>query len=471
MWRRIWRALPVAAMGLLGCGRIAFEPGATAGCPTTDASMSPPPGPARFVAPTGGSDANPGTETAPWATIAFGLANVASDETLVLLDGVYTELLDVDIDGRAIRAATDGGAIFDGQNAAVPCRISASDVTVEGVRCRNGMPNAVHVLNASRVTLKRITAHDAPSSALYRVQLASDVVLEDVAGWGGYSDGYFVVDSARVTLRRCWARWEASGDMYNTLVFITTNTTDAIVENCVLTTSGVSPIGQIMVGVNVFSPSGVVDRNRLFGNVIYGIPDWSAVVSSETSRIAGTRFVDTVVMESVGGLFQRSDASFGIERLTAVNLAMRGGFALSAHSTEPKDADFEISGYMRDSVIGRGPRGIDIGDSTYVTSFEHTNNTLFGVDEPFVGIAADPSESVIDLEYDVDRYGRGAYLIRNSLDTGAEVLRRYRDGMLTDEPLWPWPMEERILREAGASVTFESGGGLWKTLPDDLACP
>jgi len=53
---------------------------------------------------------------------------------------------------------------------------------------------------------------------------------------------------------------------------------------------------------------------------------------------------------------------------------------------------------------------------------------------------------------------------------GAEVLYCYVDGVLTDEPLWPWPMEDRIFKETqelfgqGISVTWEANGGLWKTL-------
>lgn len=47
---------------------------------------------------------------------------------------------------------------------------------------------------------------------------------------------------------------------------------------------------------------------------------------------------------------------------------------------------------------------------------------------------------------------------------GAEVLYRYEDGVLTDVPLWPWPMEDRIFTETGVSVTWETNGGIWKTL-------
>lgn len=28
---------------------------------------------------------------------------------------------------------------------------------------------------------------------------------------------------------------------------------------------------------------------------------------------------------------------------------------------------------------------------------------------------------------------------------GARLLRRYQDGVLTDQPLWPWPVNQRII--------------------------
>jgi hypothetical protein len=36
---------------------------------------------------------------------------------------------------------------------------------------------------------------------------------------------------------------------------------------------------------------------------------------------------------------------------------------------------------------------------------------------------------------------------------GARLTHRYVDGVLTDIPLWPWPMEGRIQNELGISVT------------------
>ena len=36
---------------------------------------------------------------------------------------------------------------------------------------------------------------------------------------------------------------------------------------------------------------------------------------------------------------------------------------------------------------------------------------------------------------------------------GARLTHRYVDGVLTNVPLWPWPMEERIQDELGFSLT------------------
>lgn len=77
----------------------------------------------------------------------------------------------------------------------------------------------------------------------------------------------------------------------------------------------------------------------------------------------------------------------------------------------------------------------------------------------------------MDPGYDVVHYGRGAYLLRPEGELGAEVLYRYHDGELTSIPLWPWPMEDRIARELGRSLTWEAAGGIWRALPPGSCSP
>jgi hypothetical protein len=79
----------------------------------------------------------------------------------------------------------------------------------------------------------------------------------------------------------------------------------------------------------------------------------------------------------------------------------------------------------------------------------------------------------MDPSFDTATYGRGAYLIgspalagagEGGARMGARIVHRTIDGVLTTEPLWPWPMEDRVFQETGVSVTWEVNGGLWKTL-------
>jgi len=43
----------------------------------------------------------------------------------------------------------------------------------------------------------------------------------------------------------------------------------------------------------------------------------------------------------------------------------------------------------------------------------------------------------------------------NGSDIGANIQYRYQDGVLTTEPLWPWPMQQRIMDELGIDVMGE----------------
>ncbi|MFH0863736.1 MAG: hypothetical protein V1858_01415, partial [Candidatus Gottesmanbacteria bacterium] len=106
-------------------------------------------------------------------------------------------------------------------------------------------------------------------------------------------------------------------------------------------------------------------------------------------------------------------------------------------------------------------------------SFIHDYNNIYNHTTPWYGTTQSANETTLNPAYNTSTYGKGAYLMvpaalkgkgENGGDIGAEVLYRYVDGVLTGDKLWPWPMEERIKNETGISVTWESSGGLWKTL-------
>ena len=114
--------------------------------------------------------------------------------------------------------------------------------------------------------------------------------------------------------------------------------------------------------------------------------------------------------------------------------------------------------------------------SGYPAIFSHHDNRFSPqLTGPYYGgLNPGANEANLQVDWDTATYGDGAYLMasRTSLATagtsqaliGADILYRYENGMLTDIPLWPWPMEDRIKQETGVSVTWASANGIWKTL-------
>ena len=74
----------------------------------------------------------------------------------------------------------------------------------------------------------------------------------------------------------------------------------------------------------------------------------------------------------------------------------------------------------------------------------HSNNNLYKVGTAYVSTSQGTGEISIEPGYNATKYGKGAYLMRpsklrgkgqNGGDMGAEVLYRYVDGKLSDQPL------------------------------------
>lgn len=439
-------------------------------------------GAAFFVAASGGSDTNTGlAREQAWATFARAFGDLRPGDALVLLDGTYTEPLAPQLsgtDGAPIRfcSDTDGGAVLDGEGVRTPCEINGGDttplshLTLEGLVCRRSIAESVLVSDAHHITVRRVSAYEAaPSSAAMRAYQVQDSLFEDVAAAGPGDFALHVIATSRVTVRRAYARWESSPTVYGAAIAVSW-ASDNTLEDCVAT-AGPSPENHV-TGVAVY----VASRNVVRGTIAHaegtGELDLGFGVSSATERTSGNRIVGSAAIRAVTGLFQRSDDDLVVDRLTLVD-ATEKAISVSPTTEEPKEAGFALRAVIRSSVLLRANEGIVVGGSPYIGTIAHHHNDLFGVTTPYYGTAADPTELAVDPAYDLARYGTGGYAIApRALATagaaggpiGAEILYRHRDGVLTTEPLWPWPMEERILRETGRSVTWQSNGGLFTTL-------
>jgi len=437
-----------------------------------------------YIAPSGGSDASAGTNpNEPWETFDHAWTVLQPADTLVLLDGTYTSRLTPTVSGLpgspiTIRAQTDGGAVIDGEYARVPCRVGGvSYLTLEGLRCQNldaaEVNGAVFMIaQADHITVRRVTLSEAtPEAALLHVFRSSDILIEDSAGWGQSSSNVFSTYGAdRVTFRRCWAELPTTS-IDSVRGFTLYRTSDSRVENCVVTAPG---------PVSGYEPAGVsastgdadrADRNWINGNVTVDIPSWSYWFASHGQIMEGTRLRDNVAIRSLAGTFQRTDIDMVIDHHTQVETAYTcvAQGAIDAYTYVP---GFGIHGEVTNSICMGADRGFSLSTWAGIAP----TLVLFGVTTPFdTDVTASANELVDTVEpaFDTAALGDGGYLVPpDNLATsgsdgrplGAEVLYRYRDGELTCVPLWPWPMETRIEAERGLSVTWETGGGLWRSL-------
>ena len=438
-----------------------------------------------YVAASGGADsANGLEETSAWATLDRAWEVVGPGDTVALLNGTYNLSLTVATSGEPgsplrVVAATDGGAFFDGQGILSPCAILGTaeapvhDVVVEGVRCAHSSDAVFNIAHATAVTLRRVTAHhanhDSSAQSVFRVRRSDNILLEDVAAWDIGPTLFFFDHTRESTLRRCWGRFDASNGSYRYGVLVESGSHN-LIENCVVFSAAASPTN-VYGFLVASSESTAADNNRFLGSVAQGVMDWGFGVITDRVRFSGNEVMDTIVLDTERGFFQRSDAALVVDRLTIAEMK-RVGFTVRPDEL-PKDADFSVGGEIRNSSFSMTPSGINVISSPHITTIGHHSNNFWSVATVYSGTSSGANETTIDPIYDTATYGAGAYLLGSTVlananaeggRIGAQIIYQSVGGMLTNIPLWPWPMEDRISRETGNSVTWADRGGLWTTL-------
>ncbi len=448
-----------------------------------------------YIAVTG-SDINSGSITSPWATFDHAMTQIKPGDTLIIKDGTYYQSLNITVSGTetntvTIKAENDGGTIIDGEHIRKPCEIKGTDsnhihdIIVKGINCKNSKGKVFIISLADRISIKRVSAYNAGvgNNHQFLVYRGNNVLLEDTVASGSGRALYDIYESQNTTLRRCWGRWvtHSGGGGPNAIIQLY-GSDDSIVENCIGTKDPTSShqVSGIKVWAHTYNDT--ADRNKFYGNIVYGLSFWGYLVSSAKHRIEGNKFINNISINNSYGFFQRADADLVIKNMTIVGTRPGSSFAVQEVSTQPKDSDFEVKGDLRSSIILSGGIGLYIRLSPNFISFTNEYNDLYGLSTSYANAASQGTGEIsVDPSFDISKYGKGSYLFipnispvktagENGNQMGAEVLYRYKDGVLTDIPLWPWPMEERIFRETGISVTWEKDGGLWKTL-DGIYAP
>lgn len=428
-----------------------------------------------YISP-GGNDTAAGTSTAaPWKTFSRAWQTVQPGDTLLVMDGTYTQVIAPTLSGQAgspitIRALNDGRATVDGQGVRRVLELGSNNqawgnwFVIEGLVLRNGTTVA-HVRGSHNI-LRRISAYNADTNTNASVILlwGDNNLVEDAiaAGTGRYM--IEVYQGGGNTVRRAFAMWggwdgaEFCGVAWpngnNVGVYNASNTT---VENVIA--YGRSLKG-IMVQAN--SDNAVADNNYVLGSMAllqgrdYDGSIWTyGTGQAQPTDRPGTQCDDILQWSNGGqrygiGLFGQGALTNNVFRdvLAADNV----GAGFDAHRPY-------TSGPVSGNVVERATL-VNNGAQQPAWEAAQGGNIYLGL----------PGVDVRDSRIP----GAPAQIVQGG---GARFTNRYVNRQLTNQPLLPWSMESRAVSELGVSINaivtaaIEQSGGTTGPLPTSTPSP
>jgi hypothetical protein len=369
-----------------------------------------------YASPTGGG--NGLSESTPFQIGDFWSVAEAGD-TLCLLDGKYTGSRSMiippsSVNGTAgnpitISALNDGMVELDGEGSYDPIDLSGNDyLIIEGINAHNaGIRAVVHIHNgADHNIIRRVCAWDAPdaNTEIFGAHGSEYNLFEDCAGWGiarkifSNSQG-----GDHTTFRRCYGKWMHHTAGSPKCTFTSSyNSFYALLENCIGTWDEDAEF-------NIDEPYGIFRGGR-----------------SDGSKETFERHYGNIA-------YLLGDYDFQAEQMY---------FWQNQYNIEFQDCISYIEGESHDDVYSfriypYSDNGISLKNITSIGG---------------AGLSCPNHECDIQNHYQADTASEltangGSVLMpsMNGITDGATVCYRYVDGVLTDEPLWPWPMNQRIV--------------------------
>lgn len=413
-----------------------------------------------YASPAGGGT---GTQASPFQIGDF-LALASSGDTLILTGlaaspSVYQGSQGMiqpapNLNNITIRAENDGGAILDGQFARAPVLLDRnSGWVLEGFNAKNSNGYLIGIYNSSHNnTVRRVVVHDTLihiNSDLIFVggftglwADATNNVLEDVASFGTGKWPFAWGSGSGNIFRRCWGRFEGSITQMLAHAIASgygSNVQNGnIIENCLFTYNLVSmpqsgdytdPNGNIPNPAPPHSfteyvpythPSiwGTQDESQFYGNcpnltmvgnITYLKTTEARSAASTPNTMAWWRTVNChTAKHSV--IIKPADYPY------AVSYGVLGG-----DPAEPATSNV----LQNMTVIGTYSTAAISTNTGWSVSANQTGATLASVTSPWTNTG-----------------------------NGARVCERWVNGVLTSQPLWPWPMNDRILAATTAAGAY-----------------
>lgn len=409
-------------------------------------SSSPPapvPTPPTFTCDYYGSPSGRGSGTTPESPFKIRdfWALASPGKTLCLLDGLYTgsdSMIDPP-DGLKgapgkpinVRALNDGSVLIDGQfeRPTILFQFGNNYWTVQGINARNSSSSVISVHRAGHLVFKRMVVWDSPidvNRTTVGIHHTNDplaggggVLLEDVAAFGtGRKTFSNSQRGDNVTCRRCFGRWEGSTRQGPKMTFSTVYGSYGFVcENCIAMWSGES------------------------------MPQTYNLTTNDGSNPLRTDFQ----VDQPYGLLAMDGSQLADN---CKNVALRGSLALVRASdvvpTNLVGGGVLVFGNISCYTIRHTMAFIQPGGNTHVRGFRLDNGTGTSQSaENVTSVRASGATDTFGTSWSSSQRSIGTALgsIASPWTTtgaGANLCKRWVNGVVTTEPLWPWPMNDRI---------------------------
>ena len=412
-----------------------------------------------FLSPSGKNSHSGRSPDQAWLTFehAWSELKYKPGSTLTLLDGVYYQSIHPKDVGEienpvTIRAQNDGKAIIDGQDERIPVNIEKyrqSFLVIEGIVARNGNRDVYNITGDHNV-LRRVSGFDADTDGNSRVfSLGGQYnLLEDCVA-AGSARKLILIRGEYNTVRRCHADWrewkgrEWDGCWPQGLGIEMYTVSNNIFENSIA--YGQAPA----TGIELMAQGGAASNdNKILGSmaiqsgmnfdgtpIVWGDTRPQPAINTCISKIyEWPNMMSGFMMAASGGILHDNL----LQDLLAWGSARYGLASTALNHSETDVANNQLN---RVTIIGNGLNN------------PHSAWGGNGVDTSSVALSN--FASVTDSY--IDNIWQGGSNYTTMTGGGARLTKRYVDGVMTNDDLWPWPMEERIKDELGYSVTCRIG--------------
>ncbi|PQP35616.1 hypothetical protein C6A37_01575 [Desulfobacteraceae bacterium SEEP-SAG9] len=436
-----------------------------------------------YASPAGGGDGR--SQSSPFKINNFwGVASPG--DTLYLLDGTYTDSNSMirppsGVDGTSgnpitVRALNAGLALISGTTTGTPVYLTQNDyINLEDFNAHSADKDAtsqgrvVHIRNSSYVNVRRVIAWDGDPSGngyIFHAGSASHVLFEDCAGWGTARKIFANYQADNITYRRCFFRWTGQNNQNPFCIGLTFGyrSTNVIAENCVGTwdETGRNNTGLMKHAIFAADETYANGGYKVLGNIAYSLKTqsgspvriFSTHSNPEINPNSGFVVTNNIAYSDRGDsyTFDFPYSTATISYFTSIG----GAYSQTAMRVDKQTGTVD---YVIQQNSSSGGVGATASDYDYIMFYNNSGaNYTGGAMDHF---ATDTDPDLIGKCGNILQYGL-AEADRpkvNGQSVGAKIQYRYVDGVLTYEPLWPWPMNERI-QSAMIQSGYDGKGGL-----------